>query len=58
MSALKAIPLVVVLISPSIWADQDGIRNYKEALDRVFWGYYVGKKGDESREVYCGIAFK
>jgi len=58
MSALKFMPLVALLISPSIWADQEGIRNYKEALDKVFWGYYVGKKGDESREIYCGIAFK
>ncbi len=58
MKNAKLVIAITLFASPSAWGDQTVISTYKKALDEVFWGYYVGKKGDESREIYCGISFK
>lgn len=58
MKKLKLLLTVAALISMPACADQEGISNYSVTLSKVFWGWYAGKKGDETREIYCGITFK
>lgn len=58
MATLKSLLGTLALIVTSAWADQEIISSYNQAQNKVFWEYYVDRKGDESREIYCGITFK
>ncbi len=48
---------IIAVAAQHAWAEQTQIRNYETTRNEYFWTYYSDKKGDEVRDIYCGVRF-
>ncbi len=54
---LRMLIAIIAVASQHAWAEQTRIRNYETTRNEYFWAYYADKKGDEVRDIYCGVRF-
>ncbi|MCZ2155226.1 MAG: hypothetical protein LC114_15210, partial [Bryobacterales bacterium] len=57
MAKMFSLFTVASLVIGNAWAEQTQIRNYQTTRNEYFWTYYADKKGDEMRDIYCGVRF-